>query len=97
MRAFSGLESWITLLANDINNFFQSVSDDLPPLATERYTFPEMTDVPDNFLVSVKEVERQLMKVKPGKAPGCDNIQSWMLRDLTGFFAPPPPPSRRHL
>ena len=74
-------------LAADINRFFHSVSADLPPLPAEnRYS---VTDLPAKYHISVQEVEAQLSKVKPNKAPGPDGIMSWMLRDLAAVLAGP--------
>ena len=39
--------------------------------------------------MSVDQVEKNLMRVKPGKAPGPDGITSWMLRDLAPILAAP--------
>ena len=75
-------------LANEINKYFQSISSDLPPLTEDLNPLPP-TETPDRFLVNVEEVEKQLMKVKRGKAAGPDEIQAWMLRDLAPVLAPP--------
>ena len=37
----------------------------------------------------MQEVEAQLSKVRPNKAPGPDGIMSWMLRDLAAVLAGP--------
>ncbi len=74
-------------LCNKVNDFFHSVSAPLPPINTEEYRY-EGT-IPDEYLVSVTEIEKALFKIKLGKAPGPDNIKPWMLRDLAPYFAGP--------
>ena len=76
-------------LASLINEFFHSVSADLTPITTDNTYLNIQPQVEDKYLVSVEEVEKQLMCVKTGKAAGPDGIQAWMLRDLAPYFAPP--------
>ena len=75
--------------ANSFNNFLHSVSADLPPFIPKPDTFPSIANIEDEYLISVDQVERQLMRVKNGKAAGPDGIQAWMLRDLAPLLAPP--------
>lgn len=75
-------------LANKVNGFFQSVSSDLPKL--DRSLLPPKPDhVPDKYIIPVIEVEKQLMKLDTRKAPGPDNIPTWVLHDFPGYLAPP--------
>ena len=76
-------------LANKINDFFQSVSADLPPLASENKYMKKDIELPDYLTIPVTEVEDNLARMKLGKAPGPDNIQSWMLRDLAPYISRP--------
>ena len=90
--ALSGLANAVSggdieTLAGDINHFFHSVSADLPPLPEENRF--KVEDIPAKFSVTVQEVESQLARVKPNKAPGPDGIMSWMLRDLSTHLAGP--------
>ncbi len=82
-------EGDLAKLANLMNTFFQSVSADLPPLQVDPEVIPQSTQIDDKYLVTVEQVERQLMRVKKGKAAGPDGIQAWMLRDLAPLLAPP--------
>ena len=77
-------------LANKINVFFQSVSSDLPQL--DKSILPPLnvsTPVPDQYIISVGTVEKQLMNINIRKAIGPDGIPSWILHDFPGFLAPP--------
>ena len=77
-------------LAENINDFFWSVSSDLPPLPKEnKYSQIEYSHVPDQYIISIQQVEKNLSQIKLGKAPGPDEITSWMLRDLAPILAPP--------
>ncbi len=52
-------------LANKINQIFMSVSEDVIHLVTAQ---PQQYDIPDEYIVSVDDVERRLIKVKISKA-----------------------------
>ena len=74
-------------LANMINKTFQSVSCDLPKLQPTHQHPPSL--LPDEYHVSVEEVEKKLMAVNPHKASGPDGIPNWILSDFPGYLAPP--------
>ena len=77
----------IRKLSEKINEFFNQISADLPPLpATNRYS---MQQPHSQYHISVHEVKKRLARVKPNKAPGLDGITSWMLRDLSAQLAGP--------
>ena len=74
-------------LADMINIFFQSVSADLPK--PDKSRLPSNNDnVPDRYIITVLEVEKQLFKLDTRKAPGLDNIPTWVLHDFPGILAP---------
>ena len=73
-------------LVDKINDFFYSVSKDLPPLRKRR---TEPLDIPSRMSITTSQVEDLLFKVKANKAPGPDDIQPWMLRDFSSYLAPP--------
>ena len=75
-----------TLLANAINNAFVEVSADLEPLEPPTYN---TQPVPAKYILSVHEVEKQLMAVKVSKAAGPDQIPNWILHDLAGIIGKP--------
>jgi len=65
-------ESYGTI-ADNINNFFHSVSADLAPL--DWSLMPAATDpVPQEFVIEPHQVENKLAKLQPNKACGPDNI-----------------------
>ncbi len=57
-------------LAEMINGFFTSLCENMPPLEEEnRFSSLEIEHVPDQYIISVSPVERQLAKLKTRKAP----------------------------
>ena len=76
-------------LAEMINTFFQSVSCDLPKPSKSLLPHRDAGPVPDKYIITVQDVEKQLMKLNLSKAPGPDGIPNWVLRDFAGYLAPP--------
>ena len=76
-------------LASKINAFFQSVAAHLPPLTQDSPFLTAACDVPDKYIISVDEVEKQLARLKPRKATGPDEIPAWVLRDFAPFLSGP--------
>ena len=77
------------LLAEDNNSFFTSISSKLPPLLPNNTFSAIKCDIPNEFIISVKDVETNLSRMKLGKSPGSDEFLGWMLRDFTPILAPP--------
>jgi hypothetical protein len=78
----------VQLLANDINAFLQSVSNDLQPLSTE--LIPDIDDYfNDDFIIEPFEVERKLSNINVNKSSGPDNIPNWLLCDNSVWLAEP--------
>ena len=48
-----------------------------------------MEPIPDEFIISAEEAEKQLLNIKVSKAVGPDNIPNWILKDLSGIIARP--------
>ena len=46
-----------------------------------------MTSFLQKNIISVASVEKQLMKLDLSKAPGPDNIPTWVLKDFSGFVS----------
>ena len=76
-------------LANKINAFFQSVAAHLPPLTEDSPFLTVECDVPDKYIISVDEVEKQLARLNPRKATGPNEIPAWVLWDFTPFLSGP--------
>ena len=79
----------ISDLVTKINEFLQSVTSDINPLQPNNQFSAIHDPIPTKYTITVQEVERNLMRIKPGKSPGPDGIQAWMLRDLAPMLAPP--------
>ncbi len=74
-------------LAERVNTFFHSVSAELDPL--DPTNAPDITQVPDQYIISQEIVEKKLLSTKLSKAPGPDGIPNWILRDLCGLISKP--------
>ena len=64
------------------------VSADLPKLDKSRLP-PRSDHIHDKYIISMLQVEKQLMKLDNSKAPGPDGIPTWILHDFPGILAPP--------
>ena len=87
--AKSTSEGNMRLLADKINDFFQSVAAPLPPLTANSPFLSAECNVPDKYVITVDEVESRLACLNPGKATGPDDIPTWVLRDFAPFLASP--------
>ncbi len=76
-------------LANRINEFFVSVSEDMPRLTSSHPIFDLSDPLPHDFIISVSDTETALNKVKVNKATGPDNVPAWILRDFAVLLAGP--------
>ena len=78
----------VQALADSINSFFQGVAADLSPL-NDNCVPPPPEVVPDEFIISVEDVERKLSQINVHKAPGPDGLPNWLLRDFSSYLAGP--------
>jgi len=75
-------------MAEDINKFFYSVSDDLDPL--DQSLVPSAPDVcPDEFIIEPYQVERKLSVISVHKSCGPDDVPNWVWRDFSRYLAEP--------
>ena len=86
-RCLQGSHSQLTL-AESLNNFFVSVSTDLPPL-NPNTSSPINPDDMSDFIVDPAEVEFRLARIKTHKAAGPDGIPNWLLRDFSSLLCQP--------
>ena len=61
---------------------------DLRPLDDSSIPPPPVV-VPDEFTISLADVEGKLSRVKVHKAPGPDGLPNWLLRDFSSHLAGP--------
>jgi hypothetical protein len=85
--AHSLFDGDVNSLAETINDHFREVSSHLSPLPSVNNL--EIQDIPDEFIISVQSVEKRLKNINVSKAPGPDDIPSWILKDLHFELAPP--------
>ena len=75
-------------MANEINNYLQSVSSDLQPLNSNLIP-PASDDCPTEYIIEPYEVERKLSQVAAKKSSGPDEIPNWFLQEFSAFLAEP--------
>ena len=74
-------------LADEVNQFFQSVCDEPTPLEPDR--IPVVPEVTHDYTITIVEVEKHLSVTMVNKSPGLDNIPNWILRDLIPYISRP--------
>ena len=79
----------LSLLANNINDFFVSVSSALPRLDGSHPIFQLSDPVPDEFIISVDTTKKALDMIKINKATGPDGVPAWILREFSNSLAAP--------
>ena len=82
-------EGDMTQLVNSINDFFVSVSADLPRLDTTHRVFDIEEPLPAEFTIEAASTQSVLQKVKCRKATGPDNIPPWMVKNYAHLLAAP--------
>ena len=75
-------------LATNVNVFFQSVGNAVPPLEPNNPFLSDHFETND-FVISVPDVEQKLCHININKSSGPDGIPGWVLRDFCGILAPP--------
>ena len=79
----------MTQLVNSMNDFFVSVSADLPRLDRTHRVFDIEEPLPAEFTIEATSTQRALQKVKCRKATGPDNIPPWMVNNYAHLLAAP--------
>jgi hypothetical protein len=75
-------------MANNINIFMQSVSNDLKPL--DANLIPDACDAsPDEYIIDPFEVESKLSRINSHKSNGPDELPNWFLKEFSVFLAEP--------
>ena len=82
-------EGAMTQLVNSMNDFFVSVSEDLPRLDPTHRVFDIEEPLPAEFTIEAASTQRALQKVKCRKATGPDNIPPWMAKNYAHLLAAP--------
>ncbi len=72
-------DSNLEALAESINQFMVSVSEELPRLQGSHPIFHEKRPLPADLTITVEETERAPTSLKVNKATGPDNIPAWVL------------------
>ena len=73
---------------NTVNEFLHSVNAHFTPLQDGDYT-PGPHHIPDQYIISVEQLEQQLVGLDPRKGASPDGIPTWLLRDFTPLLAAP--------
>ena len=73
---------------NTVNEFLHSVNAHFTPLQDGDYT-PGPHHIPDQYIISVEQVEQRLAGLDPRKGAGPDGIPTWLLCDFAPLLAAP--------
>ena len=73
---------------NTVNEFLHSVNAHFTPLQDGDYT-PGPHHIPDQYIISVEQVEQRLAGLDHQKVAGADGIPTWLLHDFTPLLASP--------
>ena len=73
---------------NTVNEFLHSVNAHFTPLQDSDYT-PGPHHIPDQYIISIEQVEQWLAGLDPWNGAGPDGIPTWLLRDFTPLLAAP--------
>ena len=76
-------------LVNSMKRIFVSVWEDLARLQSSHPIFDANEPLSAEFVISVTYTEVTLEKVKVDNAASPDNIQPWVLKDVTHILAAP--------
>ena len=82
-------EGNIEALANRLNEFVVSVSNNLPRLTDDLAVIDVQDEIPAEYVISVMMTENALQQIKVNKAVGPDNVPAWVLRDNASTLAAP--------
>ena len=82
-------EGDMTQLVNSMNDFFVSVSADLPRLDPTHRVFDIEEPLPAEFTIEAATTQRALQNVKCRKATGSDDIPPWMVNNYAHLLAAP--------
>ncbi len=75
-------------LAEDVNNFFQSITAHLEPLQPLDWEHGQL-EVPSKYQLTVEQTEKSLLSINCTKSPGPDSMPNWVLRDFAGVLGKP--------
>jgi len=75
-------------IAEEINNFFVSVSAHLPPFDS-RSLDTLTSDYCDTFIIEPAVVEQRLLNINIHKSPGPDGLPNWLLKEFAPIISEP--------
>ena len=75
-------------LAEELNNFFVSVSSHLPPFNPSLLN--SLThDHSDQFVIEPSQIESKLLRINVHKSPGPDGLPNWLLKEFAPILCDP--------
>jgi hypothetical protein len=72
-----------------VNQFFHSVSSHLEPLSSDNRYLSLDCSVPDEYIVSVGDMEKRLLSLNTKKSSGPDGLPVWIFHDFAHVLAGP--------
>ena len=82
-------EGNIETLANRLNEFLLSVSNNLPRLTDDLTVFDVQDEIPAEYVISDMTTENALQQIKLNKAVGPGNVPAWFLSDNASTITAP--------
>ena len=77
------------IFVNKVNGFFHSVSSHLEPLSSDNQFLLSQCAVPDDFCVTVDDMEKRLLSLNTRKAAGPDGLPVWIFHEFAHILAGP--------
>ena len=75
-------------LADEINDFFVSVSEHLQPFKNDQCG-TITAEYSQDYIILSAEIERRLSRINIHKSPGPDGLPNWLLRDFASLISDP--------
>ncbi len=77
----------LEFIVETINKTFQSIGSYLSTISYPEP--PTESEVPVQYIISVQDMEKCLMRIKISKAPGHDGVPNWVPQDFAPVLAEP--------
>lgn len=87
--AMSTSQGDMDVFVNEVNDFFQSVSGHLDALSPDNHYLSLDCSLPEEFTVSVSEMEKRLLSLSTKKCSGPDGLPAWIFHDFAHILAGP--------
>jgi hypothetical protein len=87
--AMSTSQGNMDVFVNEVNRFFQSVSGHLEALSPDNPYLLLECSLPDEYTVTVSDMEKRLLSLNTKKSSGPDGLPVWIFHDFAHILAGP--------